>query len=82
MLGKQMNRAQSFSMVHAAVLVAALGAASFMSPAIQTAYVETPQVETPQEVSQADAGQGGFVMMRATLIKIWNCDGSAKDVDV
>ena len=68
MLGKQITRVGSFSMVHAAILVAALGMASFLSPAIQNT-----NVSAPQRISDAETGQSGPILIRATFVTLWDC---------
>ncbi len=77
MLGKQITRVRSFSMVHATVLVAAIAVASLISPAIQQSALDTGH-----QVARSDAGPGAAVLMRVTLVKWWDCDAAPKDVDV
>ncbi len=80
MLGKQMTRAGSFTMVHATVLSVALGAACILGPAIKDASYQLSRA-TVHDTMRDASGPRGVVIMRATVIKFWDCDTSKTGVD-
>ena len=78
MLGKQINRAGSFSMLHAVALVGALALATWMQPAVNhAAILEAPKLP---EAAHSEVS-GTYEVFRATLIRILEGGGSSKGVE-
>lgn len=79
MLGKQRTRVSSFSMLHATALIAALGVAALIGPSIEHAGQSASSQVTRTITSDA---AGPYTIIRATVVRFWECDEATKDVDV
>ena len=78
MIGKQLTRSGSFSMLHAFALVAALGLAGWLNP---TSTYSTNTVSSTSTPMTIEGGQGVVMIFKATMVRVFDCDAD-KGIDI
>ncbi|MCK0148673.1 hypothetical protein MWU54_01440 [Marivita sp. S6314] len=76
MIGKQRIRTGSFSMLHATVLMLALGLAAVINP------TSTYSTQITSAALGQKAHDGPVMIFKATVYKVFDCDSAKTGLDV